>query len=242
MMHDKSIVEQKITLNHYVAGAGVCSRRQAGDLIKSGQIFINGIVTTKPFYRVLPEDIVEHKNIVLKQEKYIYILLNKPQNCLSTTTDDRQRKTVLDFIKIDKKHRIYPVGRLDFDTTGLMIITNDGNLTQKLLHPKNEVAKVYHVTLNKTFDCSDLLKIKHGIELEDGLIAADTAFHLKKKNQVSIEIHSGKNRIIKRIFNHLGYQVLALDRASIAGLKEDSLTIGKWRFLRPDEIQFLKKY
>lgn len=239
---DKRPKQQGIRLNKYIADAGVCSRREADKLIESGQIKVNGKVETKMGTRVLPKDTVEYRNKKLSREKLVYLLLNKPKGYITTVSDDRDRRTVMDLVGKACEERIYPVGRLDRNTTGVLLFTNDGELAKKLTHPKHEVEKIYRVELNNNLKASDLDKLKAGIELEDGFIKPDEVAMLEdSKKSVGISLHSGKNRIVRRIFESLGYEVVRLDRTYFAGLTKKALSRGKWRFLDNKEVHNLKR-
>jgi 23S rRNA pseudouridine2605 synthase len=230
-----------VRLNKYIANAGICSRREADKLIEAGVVKVNGETITTLGYKIKPTDIVEVEGQKIRNEKKVYILLNKPKDYLTTTKDPKNRKTVMELIKGAVKERVFPVGRLDRKTTGLLLFTNDGELADKLMHPKSNVPKLYHVTLNKNFSGSDFEKLVKGIELEDGFIKPDAlSYVMGKKNELGIQIHSGKNRIIRRIFEHLGYDVIKLDRVMYAGLTKKNLPRGKWRFLTEKEVNFLK--
>lgn len=230
-----------IRLNKYISNAGLCSRREADELIASGQIQVNGSVVTEMGYKVLKTDVVKYGRKILSREKFVYILLNKPKDFITTTEDPEDRKTVMDLLKNACDERIYPIGRLDRMTTGLLLVTNDGELTEKLSHPSNNIKKVYQVELDKPLTNEDYDKIKSGIELEDGMIKADDLAFITPDNEViGIEIHSGKNRIVRRIFESLGYVVKKLDRTTYAGLTKKDLPRGKWRFLTEKELIRLK--
>ncbi len=230
-----------IRLNKYISNAGLCSRREADELIASGQILVNGTVVTEMGYKVLKTDVVKYGRKILSREKFVYLLLNKPKDFITTTEDPEDRKTVMDLLKNACDERIYPIGRLDRMTTGLLLLTNDGELTEKLSHPSNNIKKVYQVELDKPLTNEDFDKIKTGIELEDGLIKADDlAFITPDAEVIGIEIHSGKNRIVRRIFESLGYEVKKLDRTTYAGLTKKDLPRGKWRFLTEKELIRLK--
>lgn len=227
-------------LNKYLAHAGIASRRDADNLIKSGTVKVNGQVVTEMGFKVKPGDTVTYGDAAVKNEKKVYILLNKPKDYISTVDDPQERKTVMELIAGACKERVYPVGRLDRNTTGLLLLTNDGELTKKLTHPKHGIKKIYHVSLNKGLKPDDFRKIVEGIELEDGPIQADDlAFVGEGKKEVGIEIHSGRNRIVRRIFEYLGYDVDKLDRVAFAGLTKKDLPRGKYRFLNQKEISFL---
>jgi 23S rRNA pseudouridine2605 synthase len=231
----------KIRLNKYLSNAGVASRREADTLIQSGVVKVNGVVVDQLGYKINPGDKVTYGDAPVRSERKVYLLLNKPKDYITTTDDPQERKTVMELIAKACKERVYPVGRLDRNTTGLLLFTNDGELTTKLMHPKFKIKKVYHVSLNKGLKPEDFKAIMEGIELEDGLIKADDlAFVGEGKKEIGIEIHSGRNRIVRRIFEHLGYDVLKLDRVSFAGLTKKDLPRGKHRFLTGKEIAFLQ--
>ncbi len=229
-------------LNKYIANAGICSRREADVLIQTGSVSVNGTMITELGYRIKPTDMVSYGGQTIKREKLVYIVINKPKNFITTSDDPYDRETVLSLIKDACKERVYPVGRLDRNTTGVLIITNDGEMTKKLTHPRYEKKKIYHVVLDKTVTGVDIKQIKEGLELEDGLIQVDEVSYVSgaDKKEVGIELHSGKNRIVRRIFEHLGYDVKKLDRVSFAGLTKKDLPRGRWRFLTQQEIDFLK--
>lgn len=230
-----------IRLNKYIANAGICSRREADDLIKSGCVSVNGKVITELGFTVKATDEVNYSGARLKSEKHVYLLLNKPKDYITTADDERGRKTVMELVAGACKQRIYPVGRLDRNTTGLLLFTNDGELTKKLTHPKHEIEKLYHVELDKNLKQDDFMKLKEGLELEDGLIKPDEVSYAgETKREVGIRIHSGRNRIVRRMFEHLGYDVLRLDRTMFAGLTKKNLPRAKWRFLTDNEVSFLK--
>ena len=230
-----------IRLNKYISNAGICSRREADDLIKSGCVSVNGKVITELGFTVKTTDEVNYSGARLKSEKHVYLLLNKPKDYITTADDERGRKTVMELVAGACKQRIYPVGRLDRNTTGLLLFTNDGELTKKLTHPKHEIEKLYHVELDKNLKQDDFMKLKVGLELEDGLIKPDEVSYAgETKREVGIRIHSGRNRIVRRMFEHLGYDVLRLDRTMFAGLTKKNIPRAKWRFLTDNEISFLK--
>lgn len=224
----------------YVAHAGICSRRKALELIKQGLVQVNGKVETDPGYLVQPDDRVIYKGKLLSHiEKPIYILLNKPTECLSSCADLQGRTTVLDYVKVPQA-RLYPIGRLDKQTTGVLLITNDGQLAYTLSHPRFEVPKVYAVTLDKPFAATDVTRLRKGIELDDGFIAVDQIkVDMRNTKQVVVHLHSGRNRIVRRMFAYLGYHVQALDRISFAGITHKGLQQGKWRFLTLAEVKSL---
>ncbi len=227
----------QIRLNKYIANAGLCSRREADGLIESGQITINGKVVTEMGHQVNPGEVVKYGNRVLNPEKMVYILINKPKDYITTTDDPEGRHTVMELIAGACKERVYPVGRLDRNTTGLLLLTNDGELAEKLMHPSNEIQKIYQVELDKPITPEDFEKIKAGFDLEDGPIKPDDlAIVTPDAMVVGIEIHSGRNRIVRRIFESLGYEVLKLDRTVYGGLTKKELPRGKWRFLNEKEV------
>jgi len=231
-----------IRLNKYIASTGLCSRREADEHIKNGFISLNGKIVTELGLKVKPDDDVRFNGERLKKEKHVYILMNKPKGYTTTVKDSFAKYTVIDLIKGACKERVYPVGRLDKNTTGVLLLTNDGDLTKKLTHPSYNKKKIYHVSLDKTLKKGDLIKIAEGITLEDGFIAADKINYVVEndKKQVGLEIHSGRNRIVRRIFEHLGYKIKKLDRVYFAGLTKKGLQRGYWRLLSDKEIGFLK--
>ncbi|MCU0334155.1 MAG: rRNA pseudouridine synthase [Chitinophagaceae bacterium] len=232
-------------LNKFIAHGGICSRREAADLVKQGKVKVNGQVVTDPGHKVLPtDDIKANGKKVVRKKHLVYILLNKPKDYITTTDDDAGRKTVLDIVKSATTERIYPVGRLDRNTTGVLLLTNDGELAQQLTHPKYEVRKIYEVRLDKPVSKADLDKLVQGLTLEDGPIAADAASYAdaKDKSVVGIEIHSGRNRIVRRMFEQLGYDVKNLDRVMFANLTKKNVDRGKWRFLTEKEVRLLKYF
>ena len=236
-------MKEKIRLNKYIAHAGICSRRQADTYISSGSIKVNNKIITELGFKVSSSDVVHFDGVLIKSEKPTYILLNKPKGFITTTIDERGRKTVMDLISKASKNRLYPVGRLDRKTTGLLLLTNDGDLSKKLTHPSSEIKKLYHVVLDKAINKNDFLKIKEGINLKDGFIKPDELNYVngKFKNEIGISLHSGKNRIVRRIFEFLNYNVVKLDRVIFAGLTKKNLPRGNWRALNKNEINFLKK-
>ena len=231
-----------IRLNKYLANAGVCSRREADDFIQAGLVSVNGEVVTELGTKVLRSDNVVFHDQPVTIEKKVYVLLNKPKDYVTTSDDPQQRKTVMDLVKDACPERIYPVGRLDRNTTGVLLLTNDGELASKLTHPRFLKKKIYHVHLDKNVTAHDLQQIAEGIELEDGPIHADAIEYASPtdKKQVGIEIHSGKNRIVRRIFEHLGYKVTKLDRVLFAGLTKKNVRRGDWRFLTEKEVDMLR--
>ncbi len=226
-------------LNHFLAQAGICSRRNAAELIKSGQVRVNNTVKKEPGYLVKPTDVVKYKNRIVKPQEKIYILLNKPTGYITTTADELGRKTILHLIPKAMEKRLFPVGRLDKDTTGLILLTNDGDLAQKLAHPRYEIKKVYEATLDKSLATEDAAQIRKGVKLRDGkaLIDALSFSDLKNKKIVKVTLHSGKKRIIRRIFEHCDYEVRKLDRINYAGLTQRGLKRGAWRYLNAKEIE-----
>jgi 23S rRNA pseudouridine2605 synthase len=233
---------EPIRLNKYLANAGVCSRREADEFIQAGVITVNGEVVTELGTKVMRTDEVKFHDQNVSLEKKVYVLLNKPKDYVTTSDDPQQRKTVMDLVKDACPERIYPVGRLDRNTTGVLLLTNDGDLASKLTHPKFLKKKVYHVYLDKPVAAHDLQQIADGITLEDGEIHADAIEYADEhdKKQVGIEIHSGKNRIVRRIFEALGYRVTKLDRVQFAGLTKKNLRRGDWRFLSEKEVDMLR--
>jgi len=232
-----------IRLNKYIAGSGVCSRREADRLIESGAVSVNGKIVTQLGTKISSEDSVQFGGETLRKEKLAYLLLNKPKDYITTTDDPENRRTVMALIANACKERIYPVGRLDRATTGLLLFTNDGELAKKLMHPRYGVKKIYHVELDKGLSKVDMDKIIQGVELEDGVAQVDEIAYDeggKDKKCIGIEIHLGKNRIVRRIFESLGYNVLKLDRVYYAGLTKKDLPRGRWRFLTSMEISMLK--
>ncbi len=233
---------EPIRLNKFLANAGVCSRREADEFIQAGVVTVNGVVVTELGSKLLRTDEVKFHDQVVSLEKKVYVLLNKPKDYVTTSDDPQQRKTVMDLVKDACPERIYPVGRLDRNTTGVLLLTNDGDLASKLTHPKFLKKKVYHVYLDKNMAAADLQKIADGIELEDGEVHADAIEFADERDhsQVGIEIHSGKNRIVRRIFESMGYRVVKLDRVQFAGLTKKNLRRGDWRFLTEQEVDMLR--
>ncbi len=230
-------------LNQYIAKAGVCSRREADELITTGQIKVNGKVVREMGWRVHHGDQVEYNGELLRGERPIYLLLNKPKGYLSTMSDDRGRKTVMHLIRKACDERIYPVGRLDRATTGLLFFTNDGDLARNLTHPSSKVKKIYHVYLNKPMEEEHLDVMNEGVELEDGFMKPDIVNYVTEQpngTEVGVQIHSGKNRIVRRLFEHFGYEVVKLDRVLFATLTKKDIPRGKWRMLRDKEVAMLK--
>lgn len=232
----------EIRLNRYIANAGICSRREADTFIAAGNVMVNGKPVTEMGYKVKRSDDVRFDGKRLNPEKKEYILLNKPKNFITTTSDEKGRRTVMELISSASKARLLPVGRLDRNTTGLLLFTNDGDLTKKLTHPKHGVRKIYHVHLDQSLSLADLHKIEAGLELEDGPIEVDSISFIQgaPKKEIGVEIHSGRNRIVRRIFEHLGYEVTKLDRVIYAGLTKKDLPRGHWRHLTEQEVINLK--
>jgi 23S rRNA pseudouridine2605 synthase len=232
-----------IRLNRYIANAGICSRRKADDLISAGVVAVNGKVVNELGYKIDPmKDEIRYNGELLKREKMVYVLLNKPKDYITTTDDPQERRTVMHLVEKASRERIYPIGRLDRNTTGLLLMTNDGDLADKLSHPRSNIVKLYQVELSKPLIKGDLNKIAFGIELEDGLIKPDSISYVQgaSKREIGIQIHSGKNRIVRRIFESLGYDVVKLDRVVYAGLTKKDLTRGRWRYLDEKEVIQLK--
>lgn len=232
-------------LNKFLAHAGIAARREAAEMIKKGLVKVNGVLITEPGYKVTAKDDVRVNNRkAFLARNLVYILLNKPKDYITTTDDPQGRKTVLDIISKATRERVYPVGRLDRNTSGVLLLTNDGELAQKLTHPSNEVKKVYHVTLNRPLEKSDFDSILAGIALDDGPASVDVLAYadIKDKTQIGVEIHSGRNRIVRRIFESLGYDVKNLDRVVFAGLTKKNIERGKFRFLTEKEVRDLKHF
>ncbi len=233
--------QEEIRLNKYIANAGICSRREADKLIEKGEIKVNGEVITELGHKVLRKDKVMYKGKPINPEKPVYVLLNKPKDFITTTDDPMDRKTVMHLVQNACEERIFPVGRLDRNTTGLLLFTNDGELASNLSHPSSNIKKIYQVTLDKPITKGDVDAILEGLTLEDGLVEVDDLQVLSKdKTILGIEIHVGKNRIVRRIFAHLGYEVTALDRVTYAGLTKKDISRGRWRFLTQKEVINLK--
>jgi 23S rRNA pseudouridine2605 synthase len=232
-------------LNKYIAHSGLCSRRQAAEWVKKGLIEVNGVVESNPGTIVGPKDVVKYKGEQLSPETVkVYLLMNKPKDVLTTAKDDRGRKTVLDMLKGKVEQRVYPVGRLDRNTTGLLILTNDGDLAKKLAHPSFEVKKIYHAFLDKEVTDEDLEKLRKGLVLDDGPIVPDKINRVQGAglNEIGVEIHSGRNRIVRRMFESLGYRVIKLDRVYFAGLTKKDLPRGRTRHLTEREVIMLKHF
>jgi len=232
----------EIRLNKYISNSGICSRREADTFIKAGSASVNGKIVTEMGYKVNPTDEVRFDGSLISPESKRYVLLNKPKNYITTMDDERGRKTVMELVQTAAKERIYPVGRLDRLTTGLLLFTNDGEIAKKLTHPKHQVKKLYHVNLDKKLSMSDLQKISENFVLDGKMVFVDKISYIdnKPKTEIGIEIHSGRNRIVRRIFEHFGYKVTKLDRVIFAGLTKKNLSRGVWRHLTQQEINNLK--
>ena len=241
MVAEERKLGSDIRLNRYIANSGVCSRRDADVLIASGQITVNSKVIEEMGYQVQPGDVVRYGKKILSREKMVYVLINKPKDFITTTEDPEDRRTVMELVKNACEERIYPVGRLDRNTTGLLLLTNDGELAEKLTHPSHEIEKMYQVEIDKPLLQDHLQQILDGLTLEDGIIKADEVGIVTPDAMVvGIKIHSGRNRIVRRIFEHLGYDVLKLDRTVFAGLNKKDLPRGMWRYLTEKEVVRLK--
>ncbi|MDO5035732.1 MAG: pseudouridine synthase [Porphyromonas sp.] len=242
--YDEPILDpnEEVRLNKFLSNAGVCSRREADELIKAGAVVVNGVPVTELGTKIDGRDRVEVNGKEIRPEKKVYVLLNKPRNCVTTTDDPQERLTVMHLVRTAANERIYPVGRLDRNTTGVLLLTNDGDLAAKLVHPSHRKKKIYHVWLDKEVSVEDMQMIADGIELEDGEMHADAISYVDEedRSQVGIEIHSGRNRIVRRIFEHLGYHVVRLDRVYFAGLTKKNLGRGKWRYLTQEEVNRLR--
>ena len=245
IIYDAPVVDpnEEIRLNKFMANAGICSRREADELIQKGMVKVNGVAVSELGTKIKREDVVEYNDQVVTLENKCYILLNKPKDCVTTSDDPDGRLTVMDLVKNACKERIYPVGRLDRNTTGVLLLTNDGDLASKLTHPKFVKKKIYQVWTDKNISEEDMQRLADGIELEDGPIHADAISYVndRDRNQAGIEIHSGRNRIVRRMFEHLGYRVTKLDRVYFAGLTKKNLPRGRWRYLSQEEVNFLKQ-
>ena len=240
---DEAAKDGPMTLNKYLAHAGVSSRRDAAAMVKDGKVQVNGEVMKTPGYRVKDTDIITlDGKTMTPQRHHVYILMNKPKDFITTTEDEKGRRTVMDLVASSGIEKLYPVGRLDRNTTGVLLLTNDGDLAQKLSHPSYDTKKIYQVTLDKNVTKADFDKILEGVTLEDGKADVDRISYLENKNEIGLEIHSGRNRIVRRIFEHLGYEVEKLDRVMYAGLTKKNVSRGKWRFLNEKEVTFLKHF
>lgn len=238
----KKATETEFRLNKYISNAGICSRREADNYIKSGNVTVNGKIITEMGYKVQLTDVVKFDGVSLNPEKKRYVLLNKPKGFITSMDDEKGRKIVTDLVKTACKERIYPVGRLDRNTTGLLLFTNDGELAKKLTHPAGNVSKLYHVTLDKNLKISDFNKIAEGFRMDDFDVIVDDISYIEgaPKNEIGVKIHSGRNRIIRRIFEHFDYDVIKLDRVVFAGLTKKNLARGIWRHLTEQEVINLK--
>lgn len=236
------INNDSIRLNRYLASTGICSRREADELIKAGLVTVNGTVITELGTKVNPDDNIKYNGGRLKTERMVYILLNKPKDYVTSLRDPHAKRTVMELVQNACKERVYPVGRLDRNTTGVLLLTNDGDLTKQLTHPSFNKLKIYHVSLDKALTKSDFVKILEGITLEDGFIQADALSYVDPtdKKEIGIEIHSGRNKIVRRVFEHFGYNIKKLDRVYFAGLTKKGLTRGKYRILTQQEVGVLK--
>ncbi len=239
---EANISNSNISVSVYLAKAGVCARRKAGDLVKAGQVIVNDEVILEPGYKLKVGDIVKYLGKIVSFDQKIYILLNKPAGYITTVSDDLKRPTIFDLLGDSFKVRLYPVGRLDRETTGLLVLTNDGDLAQKLAHPKYNISKVYLVTVDRDFAESDFVTLKRGLELTDGFIKPDLLEfkNLRDRKKLLVEIHSGRNRIVRRLFQALNYTVRKLERVQYAGLTAADLKLGGWRYLTATEISGLK--
>lgn len=245
ILHVKKQSDDQMPLNKFLAHSGVSARREAAELVKQGVVKVNNVVVTEPGHKVTPKDEVKvnGKKIFLAKN-LVYILINKPKDYITTTDDPQKRKTVLDLISRATTERIYPVGRLDRNTSGVLLLTNDGELAQKLTHPSNNIKKVYSVTLNKPLEKNHFEQILQGVKLEDGIAHVDVLAHpdIKDRSVCGVEIHSGKNRIVRRIFESFGYEIKNLDRVIFAGLTKKNVERGKYRFLTEKEVRDLKHF
>jgi 23S rRNA pseudouridine2605 synthase len=235
--------DEPIRLNKFIANSGICSRRDADELIKSCEVSVNGKVVQELGTKVTPNDEITYKGKKISREQKVYILMNKPKDVVTTVRDKHAERTVIELIENACPERVYPVGRLDKNTTGVLLLTNDGDLTKQLTHPSYKKKKIYHVQLDKNLTKADMLKVIDGVQLEEELIQVDAISYVeeKDKSQIGIEIHSGQNRIVRRIFESLEYKVRKLDRVYFAGLTKKNLPRGKWRFLTAQEISILKR-
>lgn len=241
-MQENTKQKDLLTLNHFIAQTGLCARRKATELIKEGEISVNGHIQKDPSYRVQAHDVVKYQQKKLVIQKLRYFLFNKPANVICSATDPLGKTTVMDLFRQKYKERLFTIGRLDYPTTGLIIVTNDGDLAQQLAHPKFSITKTYRVRVDKQVDFPDLLRMQRGVKLKDGFAKCDKAtYYRKNKRVLEITIHSGKKRIIRRLCQAVGYTVIGLDRTGYAGLFKNKLPIGTWRPLKPIEIQKLKQ-
>ena len=243
--HIRPQTSELMPLNKFIAHAGICGRREAAEMVKKGLVKVNGILITEPGHKVTSKDEVSvNGKKIFPAKNLVYILINKPKDYITTTNDPQGRKTVLDLIRHATPERVYPVGRLDRNTSGVLLLTNDGELSQKLTHPSNDIKKVYAVTLNKVLEKKDFDQVLKGVMLEDGMASVDALAYadIKDKTILGVEIHSGRNRIVRRIFEALGYDVKHLDRVIFAGLTKKNVERGKWRFLNEKEVRDLKYF
>ncbi len=242
---NRKLETELMPLNKFLAYSGVAARREAAEIVKEGKVKVNNVVISEPGHKVSSKDDIRvNGKRLFVSKNLVYILLNKPKDYITTTDDPQGRKTVLDIVGKATPERIYPVGRLDRNTSGVLLLTNDGELSQKLTHPSNQIKKVYHVTLDKPLEKKDFDKILSGITLDDGPASVDVLAYadIKDKTQIGVEIHSGRNRIVRRIFESLGYDVKNLDRVIFAGLTKKNVERGKWRFLTEKEVRDLKHF
>jgi 23S rRNA pseudouridine2605 synthase len=237
-----SFNENEVRLNKYLSNAGVCSRREADVLIATGVVSVNNVIVTELGYKIKPGDSVKYDGESINAEIKRYVLLNKPKGFITTMDDPMGRKTVMTLVKKACRERIYPVGRLDKETTGLLLFTNDGDLAKKLTHPKHKASKIYHVEVNKPFNADDIQRLLKGIDLEDGKTICDAAEFVKggSNREIGVELHSGKNRIVRRLFESMGYEVVKLDRVQFSSLTKKDLPRGMYRHLTEKEVGFLK--
>ena len=242
--HAKLVIDTNMRLNKYLAHCGVAARRKADEIIASGEVQVNGVVVTEMGHRIQPgkDKITLKGKLLIPTENQVYILLNKPKDFITTVSDDRDRKTVIDLVRAATDERVFPVGRLDRNTTGVLLITNDGELMNKLTHPSHKVKKIYHATLDKPMEIEDMEKIAAGIKLDEGVATIDSIAyaHATDKKQIGIELHIGWNHVVKRVFEAVGYKVEKLDRVLFAGLTKKNIPRGKWRMLEPKEVAILK--
>ena len=237
-----SFNDQEIRLNKFLSNAGICSRREADVLIQTGVVTVNGKIVTELGFKISPTDVIQYDGETINAEKKRYVLLNKPKGFITTMDDPLGRKTVMSLVKSACRERVYPVGRLDRETTGLLLFTNDGDLAKKLTHPRYQARKIYHVELNKPFKSDDFDTLLRGVDLEDGRSSADKISYIEggTSREVGVEIHSGKNRVVRRMFEAIGYTVVKLDRVVFAGLTKKDLPRGMFRHLKEDEVSYLK--
>jgi len=237
-----SFNDQEIRLNKFLSNAGICSRREADVLIQTGVVTVNGKIVTELGFKISPTDVIQYDGETINAEKKRYVLLNKPKGFITTMDDPLGRKTVMSLVKSACRERVYPVGRLDRETTGLLLFTNDGDLAKKLTHPRYQARKIYHVELNKPFKSDDFDTLLRGVDLEDGRSSADKISYIEggTSREVGVEIHSGKNRVVRRMFEAIGYTVIKLDRVVFAGLTKKDLPRGMFRHLKEDEVSYLK--